>query len=88
MLKAFPDGTHHRVVRDRRLPPAIRNRENHSGWRKAICSPGRSTMTRGTRSSPTWGRTSCKRVADANWVLALLRLVPQNVTHPGLRIRR
>jgi hypothetical protein len=28
------------------------------------------------------GRTSCKRVADANWVLALLRLVPQNVYSP------
>ena len=53
-LRACPDGTPvTRGVRDRRLPPAVPDREVDSGWPRATCRPGRSTTANATRSKPT-----------------------------------
>ena len=43
----------HRGLRDRRLPPALRDRESHSGCPSTTCRPGPSTTASATRSRPT-----------------------------------
>jgi len=58
-LRACPGRTpHHRAVRDRRLPPALRDRALRRDGQERSAGPGRSTTASATRSRRIWPSSS------------------------------